>query len=100
MIDNVLERKYIRRYKNLLKMIYILFNDPFAGESGFPAVLDESDRLRAILLDKYHKYLSLAKEKKFLKELDYIDSEVKMKYLEFKMREAELFSYNDYRVGR
>jgi len=97
MIDNILERKYIRRYKNLLKLLYLLFNDQFPGESGFPIVLDESDRLRAILLNKYHKYLSAHKEAKFLKELDYIDSEVKMKYLEYKMFSNDYMSYNDYR---
>ena len=97
MIDNVLERKYIRRYKNLLKLVYLLFNDQFPGETGFPIVLDESDHLRSILLNKYQKYLSTHKSKKFLKELDYIDSEVKMKFLEYKMFQNDFYQYNDYR---
>ena len=90
MIDNVLEKKYIRRYKNLLKMVYLLFNDAFPDDSGFPVVLDESSKLRATLIDKYNKYLSLQKQKKFLKQLDYIDSEVKLKYLEQKIFENQI----------
>ena len=82
MINNILIKKYIRRYKNLLKMVYLLFNDAFPGDVGFQAVLGEIDKLKAILNDKYHKYLALEKEKLFLKELDYIESEVKKKFLE------------------
>ena len=97
MIDNVLEKKYIRRYKNLLKMVYLLFNDAFPDDSGYPAVLDESSKLRSILLDKYNKYLSLNKQKKFLKELDYIDSEVKLKYIEHRLYESQILEMNGYR---
>ena len=97
MIDNILEKKYIRRYKNLLKMVYLLFSDAFPDDSGFPAVLDESSKLRVLLLDKYHKYLSLAKEKKFLKELDYIESEVKLKYLEQKIYENQMLELSGYK---
>lgn len=97
MIDNILEAKYIRRYKNLLKMVYLLFNDAFPGDTGFPAVLDESSKLRATLEDKYNKYLSLSKQKKFLKQLDYIDSEVKMKYLEQRIFESQIMEMNGIR---
>lgn len=94
MIDNILEKKYIRRYKNLLKMVYLLFNDAFPDDTGYPAVLDESSKLRSILLDKYNQYLSLVKQKKFLKELDYIESEVKLKYLEQKIFESQMMEFN------
>ena len=82
MINNILIKKYTRRYKNLLKMVYLLFNDAFPGDVGFQAVLGEIDKLRALINDKYHKYLILEKEKLFLKELDYIESEVQKKFLE------------------
>lgn len=97
MIDNILEKKYVRRYKNLLKMVYLLFNDAFPGDTGYPAVLDESSKLRATLTDKYNKYLSLSKQKKFLKQLDYIDSEVKMKYLERRIFESQIMEMNGMR---
>lgn len=82
MINNILTKKYIRRYKNLLKMVYLLFNDAFPGDVGFQAVLGEIDKLKALINDKYHKYLELEKERLFLKELDYIESEVNKKFLE------------------
>ena len=97
MIDNILEKKYVRRYRNLLKMVYLLFNDAFPDDSGYPAVLDEASKLRSVLLDKYHKYLSLSKEKQFLKELDYIESEVKIKYLEQKIYENQVMEFTAYK---
>ena len=100
MIDNILEKKYMRRYKNLLKMVYLLFNDAFPGDTGFPAVLDESSKLRATLIDKYNKYLSLANQEKFLKQLDYIDSEVKKKYIEQKIFKEQFMSMDFKGVNR
>lgn len=94
MINNVLIKKYIRKYKALLKMVYLLFHDAFPDDTGYPAVLGEVDKLRAILLDKYHKYLSLENEKKFLKELDYIESEIKKKYIEEKLIAQQFFENN------
>ena len=94
MINNILMQKYIRKYKTLLKMVYLLFNDAFPGDTGYPAVLGEVDKLRAILLDKYHKYLAMEKEKQFLKELDYIETEVKKKYIEEKLYSQQFFENN------
>lgn len=97
MINNVLQRKYIRKYKNLLKMVYLYFNDPLPDSDSCPKILDECERLKSILLDKYHKYLSLEKEKKYIKELCYIESEVKQKYLEFKLFEQQIMEYSGFR---
>ena len=94
MINNVLMQKYIRKYKSLLKMVYLLFNDAFPDDSGYPAVLGEVDKLRGLLLDKYHKYLEIEKEKKFLKELEYIETEIKKKYIEDKLYRYELSPNN------
>ena len=82
MINNILVKKYIRKYKALLKMVYLLFNDEFPGDTGYPAVLGEVEKLRTLLIDKYNKFLEMENQRKFLKELDYIESEVKRKYLE------------------
>ena len=90
MIDNILSHKYLRKYKNLLKLVYLLYNDAFPGDTGYPAVLDESAKLRTTLIDKYNKYLSVQKQKKFLKELDYIESEVKMRYIERRVYESQI----------
>ena len=75
-------------------MVYLLFNDAFPDDSGYPAVLGEVDKLRGLLLDKYHKYLEIEKEKKFLKELEYIETEIKKKYIEDKLYRYELSPNN------
>ena len=90
MIDNILVQKYIRRYKTLLKMVYLLFHDAFPGDTGYPAVLGEIDKLRAIILDKYHMFLAAENEKKFLKELDYIEKEVQKKFIQERFFESEI----------
>lgn len=82
MTDNILSKKYVRKYKKLLKMVYLLLNGEIPSDSGTPAVLGEVDKLRALLNDKYEKYLSLEKVKLYLKELDYIEKELRSNYLE------------------
>ena len=94
MINNIIVKKYIRKYKNLLKMVYLLFHDAFPGDSGFPAFLNETDRLRSIILDKYHKFLAAKNEKKFLKELDYIEKEVQKKFIEERLFVNDLLQTN------
>jgi len=82
MTNNILSAKYIRRYKNILKMIYLLFRDEFPSDDGYPVVLGEIEKLRCLILDKYHKYLSQKNEKLFLDELSYIENEVRNRLLE------------------
>ena len=35
-------------------MVYLLFNDAFPGDTGYPAVLGEVEKLRTLLIDKYN----------------------------------------------
>lgn len=97
MINNILIKKYIRKYKNLLKMVYLLFHDAFPGDTGYPAVLGEVDKLRATLMDKYNKYLAMENQKKFLKELDYIESEVKKKFIQDRLFIDEIIEHKSMR---
>lgn len=85
MINNVLSKKYIRRYKNLLKLVYLLFNDVFPDDSGYSSVLNESDKLKGILTDKYRKFLEIEEYEKYMKELSLIDNEVQKKFIESKV---------------
>ena len=85
MINNIIVKKYIRKYKNLLKMVYLLFHDAFPGDTGYPAVLGELDKLRATLIDKYEMFLAREKEEKFLKELAYIEKEIQKKFISEKI---------------
>ena len=94
MINNILVKKYIRKYKNLLKMVYLLFHDAFPGDTGYPAVLGEVDRLRATLIDKYEMFLAREKEEKFLKELAYIEKEVQKKFISEKIFMNEFVETN------
>lgn len=82
MTNNILVKKYIKRYKHLLKMVYLLFNNEIPTGDGTPAVLSEIDKMRGIINDKYHKYITLENERLFLKELDYIEKELKQNYIE------------------
>lgn len=94
-INNILIKKYDRKYRNLLKLVYILFNDSSSDSSACVAVLGEVDRLKGIITSKYHNYLEIEKEKQFLKELQLIENEVKKKFIEFKLyssMESEYFN--------
>ena len=94
--NNILVKKYIRRYRHLLKMVYLLFNNEIPVGDGTPAVLSEIDKLRALISDKYHKYISLEKERLFLKELDYIERELRQNYLERVIFEKQILSNQNF----
>ena len=66
-------------------MVYLLFHDAFPGDTGYPAVLGELDKLRATLIDKYEMFLAREKEEKFLKELAYIEKEIQKKFISEKI---------------
>ena len=96
MTNNILSAKYIRRYKNILKMIYLLFRDEFPSDDGYPVVLGEIEKLRCLILDKYHKYLSQENEKLFLDELSYIENEVRNRLLEEVFMRHSFTDQNDF----
>ena len=79
MIDSILSQKFNKRFNKLLKYVSYLLNENEDDASGVAIALNEVEKLRGILLNKYQKFLNQEKEKLFLKKLRIIENELRIK---------------------
>ncbi len=80
MIDVILSKKIDNEFKKIAAIVYdILANDDDNTTSDATIALDEVERLRGIILNKYQKFLEKEKEKKYLKKLRILENELRAK---------------------
>ncbi len=78
MITSILKNKLIKQYKKILQMVYTLVENGDNTTSGdCLATYTELDRLKGILLYKYHKYLDHEFIKKYYQKLELLEMEIK-----------------------
>ena len=78
----------MNRYKKLLAIIIKILQSDDASDTDYEIALNEIERQKEIVLTKYHHFLKLAKEKDYLKKLEYLEIELKNKYL-YRMTDEE-----------
>lgn len=81
LINNILSIKFNEKFKKLTKLIMLLLNDDDSSESDLIIALDEAERLKSVLQNKYHKYLIKEKYSIFIKRLNMIESEINFKII-------------------
>ncbi|MFR5856998.1 MAG: hypothetical protein ACLUFU_04215 [Bacilli bacterium] len=77
MTSSILEDKIIRKYNLLIKIIYDLISSDDTTSGDVLAAYTELDRLRNIMLYKYHEYLRKEFIDKYLKKLYILELELK-----------------------
>ena len=77
MTSSILEDKIIRKYNLLIKIIYDLISSDDTTSGDVLAAYTELDRLRNIMLYKYHEYLRKEFIDKYLKKLYVLELELK-----------------------
>ena len=82
MIDRILTIKYEKAFKRLVSLAMSVLENEDASSEDTRIVLDETELVREILLNKYQKFLTQEKEKLFLKKLRLIENEMRMKQVE------------------
>ena len=77
MVSSILEDKIIKKYNLLIKIIYDLISSDDTTSGDFLAAYTELDRIRNIMLYKYHEYLRKEFVDKYLKKLYVLEMELK-----------------------
>ncbi len=76
LIDKLLDKKVQREFDKVLNMYYYLLENEDDDEGSFNIILDEINRFKKLLLNKYKEYLKEKKVKEILKKLEIITSEI------------------------
>ncbi len=80
MINFYLTQKYLNKYKRLLKLVAVYFENDDVTEGDTHLVLTELTKLEALLLlGEYKEYISEAKLSEMLKELYNLGRKIKSK---------------------
>ena len=77
MVSSILEDKIIKKYNLLIKIIYDLISSDDTTSGDVLAAYTELDRIRNIMLYKYHEYLRKEFVDKYLKKLYVLEMELK-----------------------
>ncbi len=76
LIQKILVIKFNNAINKLSKVIYNIISNGENDEESSVILLNEINRLRSILLNKYRKYLSKQQEKHFLDQLQLLEFEI------------------------
>lgn len=95
-VDNDLQETYIKKRINrkmdkIIKFMLRILNDDDTTEDDTGMALDELNRLKGIVMNKYQKYLKDAEYKSLLTKLILIEEEFKKSY-----KEKMFMDYNNY----
>jgi len=88
MIESILEKKFNKSFDNILHTTYRAIQSD--RQSDINDALNELRRLEDILLDKYQKFLSSEKKKKFLAKLELMKEQLNLKLNEQKPESIEV----------
>ena len=81
MIDKILTIKFNAMFKKLVAYVANFLNDEDTDSSDAMFALTEIDRLKSIIMNKYHSYIALEKQKFFLNQLSILEQQLNMKML-------------------
>ena len=105
LIDDELQKNYIKKRINrkidkIIKFMLRILNDEGTTDEDTGMVLDEINRLKGIIINKYRLYMLESEYKEILTKLILIEEEFKRNY-----NEKMLMNYNNYyeeevKVGR
>ncbi|MBE6160748.1 MAG: hypothetical protein E7158_00805 [Firmicutes bacterium] len=80
MIDIILSKKIEKAFERLVSITYdILTTDDEESSSDASIALDEVAKLRAVILNKYQKFLKKEKEEEYIKKLRFLENELRSK---------------------
>jgi len=79
LIDKILTIKFNELFKRILNRAYFVLENDDASSSDVVIILDEVEKLKAIVEHKYQRFLSKEKEKIFLKKISLLEDELKSK---------------------
>lgn len=94
MIDVILSKKIEKQFKRVAAITYdVLSSDDDESASDAVIALDDVSKLRAIILNKYQKFLDKEKEKMYIKKLRVLENQLRSK-IAFERQYIESYEEN------
>ncbi len=78
LIKKLVNKKCTRNLEKILKMMNLIYDDDSDGTGAF-LVLDEVERFRTILMNRYKEYLEKEEYDLYLKKLEILKSELEIR---------------------
>lgn len=95
LISFYIYNKFIRKYKKILGIVIAILQNEDSSDGDFEIALGELEKQKHIINTKYIKYLKKQEIAKYLKKVEYLELELKNKYMINKM-----FLEKNYGKGR
>ena len=94
MIDIILSKKIEKQFKRVAAITYdVLSSDDDESAADAVIALDDVSKLRAIILNKYQKFLDKEKEKMYIKKLRILENQLRSK-IAFERQYIESYEEN------
>ena len=105
LIDDELRKNYIKKRINrkidkIIKFMLRILNDEGTTEDDTGMVLDEINRLKGIIINKYRQYMLDSEYKEILTKLILIEEEFKKSYNEKMLMNYSNYYEEEVKVGR
>lgn len=81
----VINKSFSKKYKRILGLFFESTDESDNSEGNLAIALDELARLRSILLKRYANMLKNEDLEKFLKELKYLENEIRLKIFNIRL---------------
>lgn len=95
-INELISYYFNKKYKKILEDYMNALQDEStdnSSDTGLLIALDETSRLRSILIRKYKTFLSKKNEEKFLKKIKILENEIRSKIIDFRLIKEQELTY-------
>jgi len=91
LIEKLIDKKIKRKFDYLINLLSVLYSNEESGSDGLYLALDEVEKFRIELINKYRNYLETEKFELLLKKLAILEDELnlRIKYLSYNNEEYQ-----------
>lgn len=79
LIEKLVDKKIKHKFNNLINLLSFVYENEDATGDGLELALNEAEKFRMELINKYKKYLSEEKQSLMEKKLDILEDEIKLR---------------------
>ncbi len=95
LIEKLITKKCDRAFNKIVKMLSVVSDDEDDSDSGYMLILDEAERFKNLLINKYKHYMEEKEYELTMKKLELIKGEIEQR------RKALSLAYdNNYKKGK
>jgi len=76
LIEKLIDKKCSKTFDKILKMISVVSSDDEDDDSGYMLILDEMERFKNLLINKYKQYMDEREYEMNIKKLELLEEEI------------------------